>query len=269
MKDFIKKWWITFTFFALATILFSISIVLIFTQRQHEVALQQTLDALATPILSPQQKEAPAETDNSTNVSKESTPIEAYVSPYQSYFEENEDMVAWLKISDTVIDYPVMQTPQDEDYYLEKGFDKQHNVNGSLIMDTDSDVETPGTNLIIHGHNMKSGEMFGSLQDYEKEDYCKEHPLISLYVKNEERIYEICSVFYSQVYKKTDTVFKYYHFFESTTEEDFDTFYNNIKDMSLYDTGVSASYGDHFITLSTCSYQVARGRFVVIAKQLH
>ena len=70
------------------------------------------------------------------------------------------------------------------------------------------------------------------------------------------------------VYKKTDTVFKFYKFFQANTEEEFNDFYENIKKLSVYDTGVTAEFGDHFITLSTCVYHVTNGRFVVVAKEI-
>lgn len=193
------------------------------------------------------------------------TPVE---NPYKDSFSANEDMAAWLQIPGTVIDYPVMWTPKDENYYLKRGFDGQNNSNGCLILDTDSCLNPLTTNLIIHGHNMKSGAMFGTLANYAKEDYYKDHKNIILYTEECQRNYEVIAVFRSQVYKKTDEVFKFYKFFQADTEEEFDDFYQNIKALSLYDTGVTASFGDNFLTLSTCTYHVEYGRFVVVAKEV-
>ena len=191
----------------------------------------------------------------------------AVVNPYRDSFLANEDMAAWLQIPGTNIDYPVMWTPRDENYYLYRDFEGNDNQNGSLILDTDSSLDPLTTNLIIHGHNMRSGEMFGNLTDYEDPDYCKEHSQILLYTEDCERIYEVIAVFRSQVYKKTDQVFKFYQFFQADTQEEFDDFYENIMALSLYDTGVSAQFGDRFLTLSTCVYHVEQGRFVVVAKE--
>lgn len=188
--------------------------------------------------------------------------------PYKDYYLGNSDMVAWLSVPGTVIDYPVMQTPEDENYYLYLNYDKKSDKNGSLILDTDSCLNPIGTNLIIHGHNMKSGAMFGDLQKYEDEAYYAEHKNMILYTKECQRNYEVIAVFYTQVYKKTDTVFKFYKFFQADTEEEFLDYYDNIKALSLYDTGVTAEFGDRFLTLSTCSYQVKNGRFVVVAKEV-
>lgn len=195
-------------------------------------------------------------------------PIELTDNPYQESFLANPDMGAWLKVEGTVIDYPVMWTPRDEVYYLNRNFDGKEDKNGCLLLDTDSCTNPLTTNLIIHGHNMKSGAMFGSLMKYEDEEYCKEHKSITLYTPDCERRYEVVAVFRSQVYKKKDEVFKFYKFFQADTEEEFEDFYQNIKELSLYDTGVTAEFGDHFITLSTCAYHVAQGRFVVVGKEV-
>ncbi len=193
---------------------------------------------------------------------------ERVANPYADSYLANKDMAAWLQIPGTVIDYPVMWTPGNENFYLYRDFNKKDNQNGSLILDTDSCIDPLSTNLIIHGHNMKSGAMFGDLTEYEKKDYYEDHKNIILYTPECQRNYEVIAVFRSQVFKKTDTVFKFYQFFQADTEEEFLDFYNNIKKLSLYDTGVTAEYGDHFITLSTCVYHVTNGRFVVVAKEI-
>jgi len=216
--------------------------------------------------------------DTKTSASSEASPPaaspsgepvqEAVENPYRDAFLSNEDMAAWIQIPGTNIDYPVMWTPEDETYYLYRDFDGSENKNGCLILDTDSCVDPLTTNLIIHGHNMRSGAMFGNLTDYERETYCQEHNEINLYTRECQRRYEVIAVFRSQVYRKSDQVFKFYQFFQADSQEEFDDFYDNIKNMSIYDTGVTAEFGDHFITLSTCVYHVENGRFVVVAKEV-
>lgn len=190
------------------------------------------------------------------------------VNPYSQSFLANGDMAAWLQIPGTNVDYPVMWTPRDEEYYLRRGFDGSKDQAGCLILDTDSSLDPLTTNLIIHGHNMDNGTMFGHLADYANAKYCESHKNIILYTETVQRNYEIIAVFRSQVFRKSDQVFKFYKFFQADTQEEFDDFYKNIKAMSLYDTGVTAEFGDHFITLSTCSYHVENGRFVVVAKEV-
>jgi sortase B len=188
------------------------------------------------------------------------------LSKFTSLYEENPDIVGWLSIEGTKIDYPVMQN-EDDEYYLHRNFYGEEDKYGCLYVRNSADVFTPGTNIIIYGHNMKDGSMFGTLKNYQRKDYYKEHPTISFDTLYEERTYQIIAVFYSQVYNTDDKVFKYYQFYQADTKEEFDNFYNNIKALSLYDTGIDAKYSDTFITLSTCSYQVEDGRFVVVAKK--
>lgn len=212
------------------------------------------------------------EVESTTEEAEDETAIDvlplSICNPYEDAFLANSDMAGWLQIPDTVIDYPIMWTPTDENYYLNRDFEKKQNKNGCLILDTDSSVNPMTTNLIIHGHNMKSGAMFGTLTNYEKKDYYDTHKELYLYTPDGRHVYEVISVFRSQVYKKSDQVFKFYKFFQADTAEEFDDFYNNIKKMSLYDTAVEASFGDRFITLSTCAYHVENGRFVVVAKEI-
>lgn len=192
----------------------------------------------------------------------------------------NPDVIGYLKVDGMVIDYPVMQTPDDEEYYLNRDFDGKYSAYGCILADTDAvigsgtrannyaDGTKPSTNIILHGHNMKNGTMFGSLDNYRDQSFEKTHSIIKFESLYEEREYEICAVFLSQVYKKTDECFKYYKFFQANTQEEFDDFYNNIKDLSMYDTGVEAAFGDEFITLSVCAYHVENGRLVVVGKRI-
>jgi sortase B len=199
----------------------------------------------------------------------------------EEVYTMNDDSAGWLKIDGTVIDYPVMQTPSDEQYYLNRDFNGRYSVYGCIIADTDSQIGTgtraedytdgsaPGTNIILHGHNMKNGTMFGGLDKYRDQSYEKSHSIIKFSSLYEDREYQICAVFLSQVYKKGQTdVFKYYQFFNAENEDQFNDFYDNIKKMSMYDTGVTASYGDEFITLSVCAYHVENGRLVIVGKRI-
>jgi len=196
-------------------------------------------------------------------------------------YDMNSDCIGWLSIPDTNIDYCLMQCVEDEQYYLDRDFQKNYSANGCLILDNDSDIGSgtkannyndgtlPSTNLIIHGHNMKSGAMFGNLDKYRKQEYCESHKVVNLTTPYETREYEVMAVCLSQVYLKTQTdVFKYYKFFEAYNEDEFNDFYENIKKIQLYDTGVSAKYGDEFLTMSVCAYHVENGRLIVVCKRV-
>lgn len=185
---------------------------------------------------------------------------------YLALYRENSDLVGWLSIEDMKIDYPVMQC-EDDEYYLHHDFEGKDSKYGCLYVRERADLEN-GTNFVIYGHNMKDGSMFGDLDFYREEDFYREHSKIAFDTLYEEYTYEIVAVFLSQIYGENDDVFKYYQFYEAETEEEFDDFYDNIKKMSLYDTGVEAEYGDTFLTLSTCAYHVNNGRLAVVAKRV-
>lgn len=184
---------------------------------------------------------------------------------YTDLYRENRDAAGWLSVEGTRIDYPVMQC-EDDEYYLHHDFYGEESKRGCLYVRDKANLED-GTNFVIYGHNMRDGSMFGDLDLYGEEEFYKEHPLISFDTLYEERTYEIVAAFPSQVYNEDAEEFKYYQFYEAETEEEFNEFYENIKALSLYDTGVSAEYGDTFLTLSTCAYHVNDGRFVVVGRR--
>ena len=197
-----------------------------------------------------------------TPASAEPVMLEKYIGLYA----ENTDLVGWLSIDDMKIDYPVMQN-EDDEYYLHHGFYGDESRYGCLYVREEADLDD-GTNFVIYGHNMKDGSMFGELDLYLEEGFYEEHPVISFDTLYEERAYEIVAVFRSQVYGEEDDIFKYYQFYKADTVGEFDDFYDNIKALSLYDTGVEAQFGDTFLTLSTCAYHVKDGRLVVVAKRV-
>ncbi|MBD5504249.1 MAG: class B sortase [Lachnospiraceae bacterium] len=186
---------------------------------------------------------------------------------YQTLYSKNKKLIGWLKIDDTNIDYPVMQTANNE-YYLDHNFNQEYDKNGSLFLDKDCDVVHRNTNLIIYGHHMKSGKMFGNLNRYSSEEYGKKHSQIQFDTIYEKGTYEVMYVFRSRIYNEDEVVFKYYQFFDAASEKEFDSNMQEMAALSLYDTGVTASYGDELLTLSTCDSSETDGRFVVVAKKV-
>lgn len=186
---------------------------------------------------------------------------------FTTLYDINNDFVGWLNIPGTVIDYPVMCRNGNE-YYLNHDFYGKKDRYGCLFVKDYADIDTPGTNFIIYGHNMNDGAMFGSLDNYSRESYYTEHPTLSFDTLYENRRYEIISVFLSKVYDNDESAFKYYEFYNADTEEEFMDFYDNIMSMSIYATGVTAEYGDTFVTLSTCAYHEEDGRLVIVAKRI-
>ncbi|MCQ2080219.1 MAG: class B sortase [Lachnospiraceae bacterium] len=186
---------------------------------------------------------------------------------YQLLYEKNKRMIGWLNIGGTKIDYPVMQTV-DNEYYLTHNFNQEKDNNGSLFLDYNCKVYPRSTNMIIYGHHMKSGNMFGNLQKYAKESYGKEHQFITFDTLYEHATYQVMYVFYSKVYDTDELVFKYYQFINANSAKEFDYYMSEMESLSLYDTGVKAKFGDKLLTLSTCDHSQTDGRFAVVAKRI-
>ena len=181
--------------------------------------------------------------------------------------KENEDIVAYIEIDGTNINYPVLQA-SDNDFYMKKNYKKEYSKDGAIFVDKDYNWEKPSTNLLIYGHNNSNGQMFCDLLKYKDESFYQEHPTIKFTTNKEEAEYEIIAVFRSRVYYKSEkNVFRYYYFIDAENEEQFDSFVENSKKSSLYNTGKTAQYGDQLMTLSTCSYHTEDGRFAVVAKK--
>ena len=181
--------------------------------------------------------------------------------------KENSDVVGWIEIEGTNINYPVLQG-DDNSYYMNHNYKKEENTYGSVFLDKDYDWSIPSSNLLLYGHNLQDGSLFHDILNYKDESYYKEHPIIRFTTGKEDCEYEIIAAFYSRVYYKSETnVFRYYYFINAENEEEYNEFVNNAKEASIYDTGKTAEYGDQLLTLSTCSYHTEDGRFAVVARK--
>ena len=186
---------------------------------------------------------------------------------YADVFRLNQKLIGWIKIDGTKVDYPVMQTSNNE-YYLDHNYNQEYDKNGSLFLDKDCDAAFPNDNMIIYGHHMKSGKMFGNLNYYSKESFWEDNKEFTFDTIYETGTYAVMYVFRSKIYSEEEIVFKYYQFIDATSENEFNSNMEEMANMSLYDTGVTASYGDRLITLSTCDSSEEDGRFVVVAKKI-
>ncbi len=185
---------------------------------------------------------------------------------YDAVYELNNDLAGWLYIEGAGIDYPVMYTPKNEQYYLRKNFEKTYATGGCLFIGKTWSEDSNQT--IIYGHNMHDGSMFGHLHEYKSKEYALEHSIIHFDTLHETREYEVVAAFYGKVYKVDETgVFRYYRYTDLSTEAKFNEFMKNVRRAAIYDTGVDVQFGDRLLTLSTCSYYTNEGRFVVVARQ--
>lgn len=185
---------------------------------------------------------------------------------FAELYQMNSDMVGWLKIPAIEVDYPVMYTPEDPEYYLRRNFDKEKNTRGSLFIQSGCDVFAPSDNITIYGHHMRDGTMFGRLNKFRKASFRNENPYIYFDTLTELHTYEIMSVFLTTA--SVGEGFSYHAFITAENETQFNKFVAQCKKLALYDTGVDAQYGDKLICLSTCEYSQVNGRLVVVAKRV-
>ncbi|MCI8736064.1 MAG: class B sortase [Lachnospiraceae bacterium] len=187
---------------------------------------------------------------------------------YESLYNINKRLIGWVKIADIDIDYPVMQTV-DNEYYLDHDFGQNYDKNGCIFMDKDCDVIDRSTNLIIYGHHMKSGAMFGQLDKYADESFYQEHQTFQFDTIYEKGTYQVAYAFQAQVLPEDEVAFKYYQFIDVNSEAEFNSNIAAMAEMSLYNTGITPVYGDELVTLSTCDRsQGAEGRFVVVGVKI-
>ena len=185
---------------------------------------------------------------------------------FADLYQLNNHIVGWISIPGTMVNYPVMQTPDARDYYLHRNFSREYSKHGCIYVREKCDVLKPSDNVTIYGHRMGDGTMFNALHDYASEDFYKEHSQIQFNTLTGYHTYEIFSIF--RISSSSDMDFPYHRYVDFESEDQFNQFLENCRSRALYDTGVSVSYGDKLITLSTCEYTLFNGRLVVVAKQI-
>ena len=190
---------------------------------------------------------------------------------FEQLYKKNKDFIGWVTIDDTHIDYPVMYSPSDQEggeYYIHRDYDGKYSSAGLPFIDANCSVNPATDNIIIYGHNMNAGTMFHDLLQYEDKDFYQKHKTFSFDTIYGDGTYKVVSVIRGQILSDDSTAFKYYEFVNAGSKEEFEKYVENIKAMSLIDTGVEVEYGDELITLSTCAYHVKDGRFAIVAKKI-
>lgn len=240
-----------------AIFLFSAGMAARYAVRSH--AEQKAFDELASMVNRNMPEAPPASVVNHEALET------ASVSPYLSLKLQNPDFFGWISIDGTKIDYPVMYTPDDPEYYLRRAFDQSSSRSGVPFLDA-SCCSSCG-NYLIYGHNMGNGTMFAELLSYAEPEFWQEHPRIRFDTLDCCGTYVVLSAFYTEIYPESEPGFRYYQYTDLREAADFDAYMDQVKAAALYETGVTAEYGDQLLTLSTCSYHTENGRFVVVARK--
>ena len=183
---------------------------------------------------------------------------------YIRLHKKNSDMIGWISVEGSKIDYPVMQTKGDNEYYLHRNFEKEEDVNGLPFLDEKCDVDGADQNLLVYGHHMKSGLMFAKLLDFAEESYYKKHKTVTFDTLSKSGTYDVVAAFYSKVPVYEDE-FSVYGYAGKLSKKKFKKYVDAVKASSVYDTGITPNYGQKLLTMITCSYHTEDGRFVVVA----
>ena len=195
-------------------------------------------------------------------------PTEKHTKSFEELQKINPDVIGWIRVNDTNINYPVVQSVNEPNFYLKHKFDKTYSAYGCPYVQENCDVQKPSDNIIIYGHHMNDGSMFTGLMKYRNKSFWEGHKTITFDTLTDRHQYEVIAVFKTVVYTDSSDSFKYYEFTDAENAAEFDAYVAKCKELSLYDTGVSAEYGDKLISLSTCEYSRNNGRLVVVAKRV-
>lgn len=181
--------------------------------------------------------------------------------------DQNSDFIGWISIEGTSLDFPVMYAPDNKDFYLRHDFNKEYSVYGVPYLDekTTLGANDQSENLIVYGHNMKTGTIFGCLTGYKEADYYAEHPQIQFDTVYGDGTYEVFAAFSIDVVNDTSFVYNQYVDMDEAT---YNEYVEEVISRSDVDTGIRPSYGEQLLTLSTCEYSSDNGRYVVVARKV-
>ncbi len=186
---------------------------------------------------------------------------------YRELYEMNHDLVGWISIPGTRVDYPVVQTGTDtRDFYLHRDFYKQYSERGAIYVREECDMFRPSDNVVLYGHHMKDGTMFAQISKYQFKDFWQQHQFMTFDSLYRRHVYQVVAVFKTSA--DLGQGFAYHQFNDADSEEEFNEFWATVQRLSFFDTGVEVHYGDKLVSLSTCEYTLNNGRLVVVAKRV-
>lgn len=202
------------------------------------------------------------------NIAPNAEESDKQIEKIKELMQTNSDIKGWIQIEDTKVNYPILQSDNNE-YYLNHNYKKEKSKYGSIYLKSGIDIDDNNSNLILYGHNMKDGEMFKTLLDYADKNYYNEHKQVTIITQNEKRKYQIIAAFKSRIfYKDEKNVFRYYNYTTFKNENMYNEYISNINKIKLYDTEITATYGEQLLTMITCEYSIENGRMIVVAKRI-
>jgi len=183
--------------------------------------------------------------------------------------KKNPGTSGWLRIPGTKIDYPVMQAQRgDPEYYLHRNTKGESSASGALFAAANCDMGKPSDNVVVFGHHMKAGTMFGTLPRFEDKSFYKKHNTIELCTVRGWETYKVIAVYKTSVSANDGDSFRYHDTADFETPGALSSYMSEIWKRQLYDTGEDAAFGDKLLSLSTCEYSQRDGRLVVVSKRM-
>lgn len=230
------------------------------TDLYDNVAQQAVISVSSRPAASssaPSGTSAPASSSASIPAEEEKPQPAAPVTvTFETLLQQNEDVVGWIYCEDTPLNYPVVQS-EDNDYYLRRMLDGSYNESGTIFMDYRNDPEMKDRSTYIYGHNMKNDAMFGILPKYSERSFYEKHPVIWYFT--EEHTFRIEPIAAMVVAPDSDV----YNVL-TADEEELKEHIEWLISQSDFETDVDLDEVGKIVTLSTCSYEYDDARYVVI-----
>ncbi len=229
-----------------------------------------TVEDVQIPATEQETEETMEETTEATVSMEEIGSPNDLTGAAQMLLPYNSDIVGWISIQNTKVDYPVVQS-EDNDYYLDTGFDHKSNRAGAVFMDYRNvfgfDVSEQSDNIVIYGHNMANNSMFGSLRRYRQDfSYYKINQYIELCSNYDRYTYVIFGLVITE--GSAEAPWRYWDMEEFANKQEFDDYVATVRQKNLVDIDVDVQYGDQLLTLSTCYSDADDTRFLVIARKL-
>lgn len=178
---------------------------------------------------------------------------------------QNEELAAWITVDGTNINYPVMQTREDNDFYLLHDFYGEYDDHGTPFLDVCCSL-SESDNLVIYGHHMQDKTMFQNLVKFREAEFCEENGGMYLDTPEESRRYQLAFVIVISAVEAKD--FPYFHITDFPQESDYRDFIEKCEKYAVWHSGTLPEFGTRLLTLSTCEYTKLDGRLVVIAQEV-
>lgn len=202
-----------------------------------------------------------------TDPSTDPTGANGMLLDLEALYNLNKDVVGYLYIEDTNVNYPVLQRPSEKDYYLYRDFYGNEDRHGSVYVREACDVFTPSDNVTIYGHNMADATMFAHIHKFKDEDFFNSHPLVYFDTLYERHIYQVVCIFRTSGTYGVGFPFHLYDNFKD--EAEFNEFVTGVRKLAIHDSEIAVEYGDKFICLSTCEeWPIKNGRLVLLAVRI-